>query len=747
MLSVTAAGGLFRVFVGLAWAGPVVVVLATATAAMWLQRRRRRLWRVVSGFLAVVVTVIWTVFPSSTFLGLPTLSTLHVLRLALRSIGPSFALSVPPVHPTSGLELLVAGGGGIMAVAAHWISSYRSTGIAAVFPSLVVFIAAIPAGRGPGRITVVAGYCVGVCIYLFVTSLESEPRLWFADVHSRRRGSRLSSAGATTLAAVAIAAAVTASLPGVDGVGVLGWRSASGGSGQRIVPNPLISLQTRLLQESSTPVFQVRSTVASYWQLTTLSTFDGTTWSSHGSYSGFTSQLPGIPKASGAVQVYQATFDIQNLDSVWLPDQFNPVSVNGTKGVSYDPQSDSLLVDGSTSNGMTYTVTSYRYLTDLTATELKAAPKLQSSLTLSADSALPASVPRSVKDLADQITAGSTSEYAKALAIQNFLTGPSFSYTLNPPTDGSGTSALTTFLFDTKAGYCQQFAAAFAVLAREVGIPTRLGVGFATGNATPGGFQVLDSDAHTWPEVYFGPHYGWVPFEPTPGFAVPGAGAYDPSSPTSAQGPQQTQSPVAPASPLNTVPAGHFKAGASQGSASNVAQGAPLQTGSGQSHGWGWVVLLVILGALVSWCVAVAASRAALRLFRRVRATRHGPRSVALDAWREAEAELVWYGISRSSSETPREFSRRVSRLDTLGGLADLAVVADQASFAPVFDSTLARTAAELSQRTRRSLLGAQSRTQRNWRRLGVRPSTLVTVTTALRQIRLDWGRKARMRD
>ena len=86
----------------------------------------------------------------------------------------------------------------------------------------------------------------------------------------------------------------------------------------------------------------------------------------------------------------------------------------------------------------------------------------------------------------------------------------------------SSADPLTGFLFDTHAGFCQQFAGAFAVLARLDGLPTRVAVGFTTGGlGRRGVYRVRGADAHTWPEVYFGPTVGWVSFEPTPG----GAGA------------------------------------------------------------------------------------------------------------------------------------------------------------------------------------------------------------------------------
>lgn len=747
--------GLFRVFVGATWVGPVSATVLCAAGAAWVLQRRHLppAWGALAGICAVALAVTWTVFPSSTTWGIPTFATLRALRDAFDSIGPGIASSAPPVHINAGFALLAAGGAGLLTVAAVMLASQRYVSVLALFPSLVMFIAAIPAGRGGGRFYVVSSYCLAACGYLYADSAMSRPTTWFGGVRRGRRASKESTAVITTLASVIIAASVTAVLPGVDGSGILGWRGSTGGPGQRIVPNPLVSLQTRLLEESNTPVFEVRASVGSYWQLTTLNHFDGTTWSSEGSYAGFSSRLPGVPAVPSGVQVEKATFTIQNLDSVWLPDQFNPVSVQGAKGVSYDPGSDSLLVAGSTSNGMSYTVTSYRYLSDLSAADLASAAPAK---TPAVDTALPGSVPHSVKLLAQRITANAASQYAKALAIQDYLTSARFRYTLQPPTDGSGTTALTTFLFDTRAGYCQQFAAAFAVLAREVGIPTRLGVGFATGSAVAGGFQVLDSDAHTWPEVYFGARYGWVPFEPTPGFSVPGSNGYDPVASSSTQPSPQSPTTVAPANPSLTVPAGHQKAATGQSGTAGSASNAPKSTSGseGSSSAW-WLALVALGGAVVAWVALTGAARAARRRTRRFVASRAGPRNVALTAWEEAEEELAWIGVNRYESETVSELVAKLSppplvavsspnasrpyspvvgaatpawggvlSQSELARLSELAGVAERAAFAQSFDAASAQAALRLSAETTRDLARHQTRTQRIRRWLRIQPRT-----------------------
>ena len=86
---------------------------------------------------------------------------------------------------------------------------------------------------------------------------------------------------------------------------------------------------------------------------------------------------------------------------------------------------------------------------------------------------------------------------------------------------------MTAFL-QLGRGYCEQFAGTFAAMARAVGIPSRVAVGFTPARSIrsiPGCFHVRGRNAHAWPEVFIA-GYGWVAFEPTPGRGAPLAEQY-----------------------------------------------------------------------------------------------------------------------------------------------------------------------------------------------------------------------------
>ena len=92
---------------------------------------------------------------------------------------------------------------------------------------------------------------------------------------------------------------------------------------------------------------------------------------------------------------------------------------------------------------------------------------------------------------------------------------------MNPPPYGS--DGVDHFLFGLQEGYSEYFGSTMAVMLRTVGVPARLAVGYTTGDKVEGKevYAVTDSHNHAWVEVYF-PGFGWIPFEPTPGKALPG---------------------------------------------------------------------------------------------------------------------------------------------------------------------------------------------------------------------------------
>lgn len=133
---------------------------------------------------------------------------------------------------------------------------------------------------------------------------------------------------------------------------------------------------------------------------------------------------------------------------------------------------------------------------------------------------LPDELPTRVRDLALSLTVDQPTAFDKAAILEAYLR--QFPYSLEVPGPPPGRDAVDFFLFDLKTGYCDYFASAMVVMARAVGLPARLAMGYSSGayDYSQGYFVVRALNAHAWAEVYF-PGIGWVAFEPTSNLPLP----------------------------------------------------------------------------------------------------------------------------------------------------------------------------------------------------------------------------------
>ncbi|MBK8068011.1 MAG: transglutaminase domain-containing protein [Rhodanobacteraceae bacterium] len=94
-----------------------------------------------------------------------------------------------------------------------------------------------------------------------------------------------------------------------------------------------------------------------------------------------------------------------------------------------------------------------------------------------------------------------------------------FAYTLSPP-PLVGAHRMDEFLFETREGFCEHYAAAFVVLMRSAGVPARVVTGYLAGpyNLIGNYWVVRNSDAHAWAEILIGGN-AWVRIDPTSAIA------------------------------------------------------------------------------------------------------------------------------------------------------------------------------------------------------------------------------------
>ncbi len=156
---------------------------------------------------------------------------------------------------------------------------------------------------------------------------------------------------------------------------------------------------------------------------------------------------------------------------------------------------------------------------DVSEQQLRASPLPPTGTLEAAYFELPPTVPDRVHQLARTVTAGATTGYDQARMLEAWLRRLPYDLDISEPP--SGVDVADYFLFDLQRGYCDYYATAFVVMARSLGLPARLAIGFAAGDYDPAAnvFMVNEAQAHSWPEVYFaapgGASYGWIPFEPT----------------------------------------------------------------------------------------------------------------------------------------------------------------------------------------------------------------------------------------
>jgi transglutaminase-like putative cysteine protease len=238
-----------------------------------------------------------------------------------------------------------------------------------------------------------------------------------------------------------------------------------------------------------------------------------------------------------------------------------------------------------------------------------------------------------LRALAAEITAGATTAYDQALALQSyFRDGTRFRYDTSVDA-GDSDDAVWDFL-ESRRGYCVQFATSMTVLARTLDIPARLGVGFLPGElGTDRSYRVTGADAHAWPELYF-PGTGWVRFEPTPAVQTGPPPSW--SNPFAAAAPTATPSQAAPQA--TSAPSA-----ATSTAPGSTGQGLPGGTDDSDSSG--------PLVAVVALLVLAAGTAAGLAWWRR----RPGPELAPEVAWRRLRDRLRRAGIEWSDAHTPRQ--------------------------------------------------------------------------------------------
>ena len=398
----------------------------------------------------------------------------------------------------------------------------------ATLPAGTLFLFTALLGADAGRVWAVALYAATLLVFLLLHRLARQEGSshWVAERKASGHRSLLKAGSALAVLAVVAGTVIGPELPGADSEGVVDPRDLDGDDEPRVTVSPLVDIRSRLVDQSNVEVFTVRSSERAYWRLTSLERFDGRIWSSSGSYGKADGDLPESVDTDIETETFDQQYVVTALAAIWLPSAYEARALDTEDlEVRYDEDSATLIVDSSipTSDGLDYVVTSSSpRLTpgDLDGTADEIPDEIRSRF-----GGLPEGFSQRVRDLAVEITAARPRRTSRPALSRT--TSATFTYDLEVSAGHSG-DALEQFLFDTKRGYCEQFAGSFAAMARAIGLPSRVAVGFTPGEtdpSDPGLFRVRGEHAHAWPEVYFA-GAGWVAFEPTPGRGMPAAEPY-----------------------------------------------------------------------------------------------------------------------------------------------------------------------------------------------------------------------------
>lgn len=641
------------------WTGTVVrvvVVLALVTGlSRWaLERSHAARGEVLAPpaallpSLAGLVVGLWALLglyggPTDRFSLLIGLSNVDRVVSRLGTARDLTLAEVAPIDPSLPIALLAVGGAVVVFVVADLMAGGLRLGAGVALPLLALWV---PGLVIVGEIPPLA-FVVTVTALVLLLAVDNPHRAVRRGASARRPEDRaaggLRAAGALVVAvAVAVTAlglgSASASLPEVASAS---WSRLFSSTGQTVRLSDDLDMRRDLAERSAEVVLRYRTDGENVGPLRvfTLTGFDGTNWRRGADRDGTPIDggeqvlWPDDPGATGDPTSLRVTLESLRDTKLPLPTEPRAVGIDGDW--AYDDVRDEVLGEQPTGAGTSYEVTVFPRPLDADA--------LRGASGADPDDPNYLDVPateheQDIRDLATSVVDGATTRYDQALALQTYFRDISqFTYSTEVPPGTSG-DAVWDFLQD-RTGYCVQFATSMTMMARTLGIPARLGVGFLPGERVDeSSYQVTGRDSHAWPELYF-PGQGWVRFEPTPAqqtgptptwatpvAATPGGPADPGNVPTPGA---TTAAPSAPATPTPTAPGA---AGTTDGTQED-------------STSWPLVVGVALL---------VAAVLAAGLWFVLRRRTEAESLRDAEDAWAELVARLGALDVRWPSSTTPR---------------------------------------------------------------------------------------------
>jgi hypothetical protein len=550
---------------GTRWEYIVIAALVLGATITWtaLTYRAHPVVVVVLNLVAIAVAISRISAPETTSGLLPTGETLSTISAQLDRAFTLIRTGIEPVQPIAGIVIVLATVFWVTGVLLTW-GLMRGHPYVAIIPPLVLALQFATMDRnrtGWLRIAVFLAIVAGSIVAVTTDERDQSAGRMAGRTRRPTLTSKLAPSAAgllgVTLLASVIATGWMSGLIPYDGV--LPWRAATGLTSDfygGIAYNPFIGIQQSLVSQSSTPVFLAEITgdipgEEVYFRLVTMETYNGGQFFADNPTVADIEARPWEDSGNafaGPVNEVTTTIQIERLRMDWLPAAYVPTSFTSEAGIVDTMrvrQADgSLRLEGDLSfEGMTYTVESAIPNPDiavlatdengelspafaLAATENDvpnpvAAPVREEPNNIDAYLDLPEDLDPGIENEARRQTANLTTNYEIGLALESWFHSDAFAYTTDIDT-GHAATDLAAWLLDEEspnyhAGYCENFATAMAVMARTLGVPSRVVLGFTPGEPTEQDnvYVVRDRNAHAWVELWI-PTQGWVRFDPTP---------------------------------------------------------------------------------------------------------------------------------------------------------------------------------------------------------------------------------------
>lgn len=686
-------------FESVSWLFPAVAGIAVVTCCHVLARTLRlpAVTVPVVGAIGLLLFLCFAYAHEGNFAGLiPTRHSLALLREGLRGGMDDIRTYAAPAPTTQGLLLVVTLTAGLTTVVVDTLAvTARRPAVAGL---VMLALYAVPTAISAAAVPWVY-FVASAGGYLVLLLAEERERLlrwgrpvsatdpsWQGDPAPIRFSGRRAG-----VAALGVAVILPLFVPGISASGLANLgNNGTGGQGNGTRIDPFATLKGNLNQGG--PPTEMMQLSASndrlhYLRTQVLDKYSDSGWAQSTPSASGPADGPLATQHFGAAQTYQAHLKISKYTDKYLPIPSGTDQISGLKigeNWQYDDERAMIFSTVAESTGQEYDVEVSEPVPTITTLQ-QSQPVAQSSPIMRDYGGVPRDFPVTVRRKVSELVEGARSPYDKALAIRNYFSAANgFSYSVSTQAGDTG-SDLADFVLEKRQGFCQQYAAAMAIMLREAGIPARVVIGFTRhGPVKDGHWSILNTDAHAWVESYF-TSLGWIPWDPTPPDAsTPGRISGFPPWDTRQVTPTSAPSTAGTADPTDvpSTGAGGSKAIDPTQDPAAAQSATPFLTPTE----------ILVLGALLV-VLLIALTPALVRLRQRRRrlavAGEEDAEAAARAAWDELMATATDLDVPLRSDETPRAVARRVASELALDGppatgLRLLALAEERARYAPV---------------------------------------------------------------